>query len=132
MILKIEPYVNDPQNMAGVRALGDTPTFQSNIMTVDMCQAHCAGYSYFGVEFGSQCCKLYPICDEGSVTDIQIVCGNSIHSATTQDTSGNACNEACYGALDTQCGGMSGALTLYAASAAPAPNLPTSYTPASS
>jgi hypothetical protein len=38
----------------GVRALAPG-AFAADTMTVESCQASCAGYTYFGVEYGREC-----------------------------------------------------------------------------
>ena len=38
----------------GVRALSPG-AFASDFMTVEMCQANCAAYTYFGLEYGREC-----------------------------------------------------------------------------
>ncbi|KAI9716656.1 MAG: hypothetical protein M1812_005194 [Candelaria pacifica] len=74
------------------RALGDlAPPAPANGVTIESCAAGCAGYSYFGTEFGGEC-----------------YCGNNLGAgaapvAGDPDTSG--CNMLCQGNTLEYCGG---------------------------
>ncbi|KAI4121620.1 MAG: hypothetical protein LQ338_006265 [Usnochroma carphineum] len=68
------------------RALGDSQTAYDG-MTVEKCAAYCSGYSYFGVEYMSEC-----------------YCGNSIGVGAVPATD-NGCTMACSGNAGELCGG---------------------------
>lgn len=70
----------------GVRALGSAAS-ASDLMTVEMCQASCAAYAYFGVEYGREC-----------------YCGNSL-AASSIAAPKTDCNVPCMGNTAQKCGG---------------------------
>lgn len=79
----------------------------SNNMTLEMCAANCAGYTYFGTEYASEC-----------------YCDNVVGNNTSIDSTGKSCNMACAGNSTEMCGG-SARLNLYELNGNPNPNLPT-------
>lgn len=62
----------------GARALPDNLLGADN-MTAEVCQQHCAGYSYFGVEFGRECwCgNSYPSQDMAPASDCSFTCAGN-------------------------------------------------------
>lgn len=47
-------YLGCQSEGTGVRALAGAAS-ASDLMTVEMCQANCVGFSYFGLEYGREC-----------------------------------------------------------------------------
>jgi len=45
----------------GIRALSEK-TYSSDLMTNELCASTCAGYTYFGTEYGRECRLLIQIC----------------------------------------------------------------------
>jgi hypothetical protein len=94
--------------------------FSSDTMTIEVCQAFCAGYTYFGTEYGREC-----------------YCGNTF-SAGSIAAPANECSVLCAGDVTQYCGGgnrlscyqLSGAsssTTTTATSTAPT-SIPTAWT----
>ncbi|KAL8936038.1 MAG: hypothetical protein Q9216_005133 [Gyalolechia sp. 2 TL-2023] len=79
------------------RALGDTFVVNST-MTVEVCAGFCKGYTYFGVEYSSEC-----------------YCGNTIGAGAVPVTDGR-CSMTCAGDKSKICGGPNG-LNFYKSSA---------------
>ncbi|POS79507.1 hypothetical protein DHEL01_v202090 [Diaporthe helianthi] len=69
----------------GVRALSAS-TYSDNSMTLETCAAFCAGYKYFGVEYGREC-----------------YCGNTL-DASTESAPLDDCNMVCSGSSVEYCG----------------------------
>ncbi|KAL1870843.1 hypothetical protein Daus18300_004931 [Diaporthe australafricana] len=69
----------------GVRALSAS-TYSDDSMTLESCAAFCAGYSYFGAEYGREC-----------------YCGNTI-DASTESAPLDDCNMVCSGSSVEYCG----------------------------
>jgi len=90
-VCAVEPFDN---GLSNTRALHGGSMVALSNMTVEACAAYCAPFTYFGVEYGSEC-----------------YCGDRINQATTVDSTGG-CNFPCAGAAGEQCGG-SGRMNLY-------------------
>ena len=75
------------------RALGSTNS-ASDLMTIEKCAASCSDYTYFGVEYGSEC-----------------FCGNSIGTGSVKTVEGE-CSMTCPGNTTEICG-AGNRLTLY-------------------
>ncbi|KAF2001319.1 WSC-domain-containing protein [Amniculicola lignicola CBS 123094] len=93
------------------KALNDKGT-SSNVMTVQICQAYCSGYAYFGLEFGAEC-----------------YCGNRINPLSTI-ADPTQCNIACKGS-NSQCCGAGSRMQIYQANG-PLPSSSASTTTSSS
>lgn len=102
----IEPYYYGYTSSNGGRALAAKKTTSSN-MTLEMCATNCAGYTYFGTEYSTEC-----------------YCDNAVGNNTSIDSTGKSCNMACGGNSTQMCGG-SARLNLYELNGYPNPNLPT-------
>lgn len=62
----------------------------SNSLTVELCTSFCAGYTYFGVEYGQEC-----------------YCGNTLLAGSALVTDGR-CSMTCAGNVTELCGGPNG------------------------
>ncbi|KAK8153638.1 WSC domain-containing protein [Phyllosticta citrichinensis] len=91
-------YSDSPAN----RGLTGKSTSVSS-MTVENCASFCAGYMYFGVEYGQEC-----------------YCANNVGCSSTVSLSAN-CNMQCASNSTQYCGG-NGFLNLYALPSAPSPS----------
>lgn len=74
---------SEPQNSRALAA----KTFNSAVMTVEVCAAGCAGYAYFGLEYYHEC-----------------YCGNFIAAESSELTT-DKCNFPCDGDSEQKCGG---------------------------
>jgi WSC domain len=75
------------------RALtGNTPQAPANGFTIELCEAACQGYTYFGMEYSNQC-----------------FCGNTINAGSVNQSSSspstNGCSMLCTGNQNEYCGG---------------------------
>jgi hypothetical protein len=102
-IQTVGPYVYQGCYSEGTngRALaGKAPTAPSGGFTIELCEAACSGYTYFGMEYSNQC-----------------YCGNTIGTGSVNQTSStpsvNGCSMTCTGNAKEYCGG-SNRLNLYA------------------
>jgi len=84
--------------------------YNSNRMTVELCAAACVGYTYFGVEYGTQC-----------------YCGDSLNAGSVPAPPGD-CNFPCPGNATEFCG-AGNRLNVYsdAANAPPPPQMISTY-----
>ncbi|KAL5318593.1 hypothetical protein ACEPPN_013656 [Leptodophora sp. 'Broadleaf-Isolate-01'] len=89
----------------GVRALGAAAS-ASDLMTIEMCQASCATYTYFGVEYGREC-----------------YCGNSL-AASSVAAPATDCNVPCMGNTAQKCG-AGNRLDVYVKNGTAVPTKPT-------
>lgn len=94
-------YIGCYSEVANGRALqGKAPQAPTNGYTIELCQAACAGYTYFGMEYSNEC-----------------YCGNTIAPASvaqaSSDPAVNNCNMLCTGNQTEYCGGPS-RLSMYA------------------
>ncbi|PVH75465.1 copper radical oxidase [Cadophora sp. DSE1049] len=89
----------------GVRALSSAAS-ASDLMTIEMCQASCAAYTYFGVEYGREC-----------------YCGNSL-AASSVAAPATDCNVPCMGNTAQKCG-AGNRLDVYVKNGTAVPTKPT-------
>ncbi|CZR61108.1 related to glyoxal oxidase precursor [Phialocephala subalpina] len=101
-IQSVGPYVYQGcySEATNGRALsGESPTAPSGGFTIELCEAACVGYTYFGMEYSNQC-----------------YCGNTIEAGSVNQTSSvpttNGCSMTCTGNAKEYCGG-SNRLNLY-------------------
>ncbi|KAH8846243.1 hypothetical protein MCOR01_003446 [Pyricularia oryzae] len=85
------------ENQNAERAINEK-TYYSDLMTLEDCASQCAGFTYFGVEYGREC-----------------YCSNAIKGESKIDTPG-ACDFICKGDTSTFCGG-SNRISVYKLSA---------------
>lgn len=83
------------------RALtGNAPQAPATGFTIELCQAACSGFTYFGMEYSNEC-----------------YCGNTINAGSavqaSSDPAVNNCNMLCTGNQTEYCGGP-GRLNMYA------------------
>ena len=86
-------YIGCYSEGSGTRALtGLTPKAPADGFTIELCEAACQGYTYFGMEYSNQC-----------------YCGNTILGGAANQTSSvpttNGCSMTCTGNQNEYCGG---------------------------
>ena len=96
----------------GVRALSAS-TYSDDSMTLESCAAFCAGYRYFGAEYGRECqfapspvsSLIYPHTDLDLPANLASVgyCGNTV-DASTESAPLDDCNMVCSGSNVQYCG----------------------------
>lgn len=86
-------YIGCYSEATTVRALtGRIPPAPANGFTIELCEAACMGYTYFGMEYSNQC-----------------FCGNTINAGSVNQSSSspstNGCSMPCTGNRNEYCGG---------------------------